>query len=406
MQLQSANQETVRRQRETEEQYARRQYSLGTSAYSLADREGITNFLTHLEAQGLSRARLAKYLGQFLKLRPLLGNRELVSLKGNELDSIVRDITANRKWGDWTKHDYLIALKKFFRFNDGNDDRAGRIKAKTPAMTTINEAEVITPDDLARLERATRNIRDKAVLRFLFETGARAGEMLGLRVGDVKRQPPFLEFKLTGTKNHLGARPVTVINPEAVALFDEYLQHHPQPNNPNAPLWVTLSGQPLEPKNLSKLLKVVAKRAGLDKRINPHWFRHSAYTKDCKDGMPVSLRETKYGHKKGSIMSRIYDHTDIDALKEWQRTRYPVAEERKTEIAAEAIMRALLTDEAALKAITQALARQGSLTSLTELAPFPQLREGFELDGKMVEASEGKSTISRLTKPAKGGGKA
>lgn len=87
--------------------------------------------------------------------------------------------------------------------------------------------------------------------------------------------------------------------------------HHPFKKSPEAFLWVGVGsrnyGKPLKYDAVRMLLRKIAKRAGLKKRVTPHIFRHSRATELAKYLMEAQLREF-FGWTKDSDMPAIYVH--------------------------------------------------------------------------------------------------
>jgi len=305
--------------------YAQRQLSLAQSSYCAQDREAITAFLTHLQAVGVGERRLTKYAGHFLQLAKMLAKgRPLCLLTGSEIDVLLKAVNTRQSWSGWTRHDYQLVLKKFFAFHDGNAERAGRIKIITPALLPSDENKVLTEQEISKMLAACRNVRDKAALKFLYLTGARLMEFLTLKVGSVEDRPPFLLFKLEGTKNKYACRTVPVDDAEAISLFHEFMTSHPFKHDANAPLWLNVEGNaPLEPKNLNELLRYRARVAGVKKKHNPHAFRHARVThlRGARKVGDASL-ELFFGWTKGSAMLRVYDKTGFSGLlADFEKTR-------------------------------------------------------------------------------------
>ncbi len=291
--------------------YKQRTQQLAQTDYETRDKEAIARFLTNLEAQGVGDRRLCKYIGHFVKLRKLI-TKPLVDFTGEEIDELLKTINKHPKWSAWTRHDYQLCLKKFYRFVDGSENRSGRIKILTPATKLFDESKALTEEDVQKLERATPNIREKTMVRLLFETGARVSEFLSLKVEDAQEHPPFILFHVHGTKNAYADRKIPVNNPYAIRLFKEYLQTHPTASNPQSPLWLNAHDQPMEERNFSKQLVELGKKAGVSKKLNPHWFRHSRVTHLRSKG--ITQLENFFGWCKGSDMLRTYDHSGLDAL--------------------------------------------------------------------------------------------
>jgi integrase len=66
--------------------------------------------------------------------------------------------------------------------------RGGRAKGRRPAPEGPKKlVEILTREDIHRLEDAAKTERDKLVIRTLADAGLRLGELLGLRIRDVEQ---------------------------------------------------------------------------------------------------------------------------------------------------------------------------------------------------------------------------
>ncbi len=211
-----------------------------------------------------------------------------------------------------TKMDDRTFVKKFFGWLRGRDF-VRDIKVGRWSNRIIPE-DVLDPVDVNTMVEACTRIRDRAIVMTLYESGARPQEFLGLKVGSV-------EFDEYGAVLHLpcgktGMRRVRVM--AAAPLLARYLEQHPFREDPDAPLWLTEStnyrNRPLSWVRLNRLLKEVAKRAGIRKRVRAYLFRHSRATH-----LATILTEAEmcqfFGWVQGSDMPRVYVHLsgrDVD----------------------------------------------------------------------------------------------
>lgn len=350
--------------RDWEATYMQQQLALSSFGYSREDLQAITDFLTHLQACNVKERRLCKYIGHFSKLVKLT-TKPLVSLQNNELDLLLSRINNNKGWSEWTRHDYLHCLRRFYRWLDNNDSRAGRIKVLAVSLPVLDEREVLTLSEVERMQNVTRNIQSKALLRCLFETGARAGEFLGLAVGDVTDEPPVIVFHLKGTKNQYAKRSVPVNNPDAISLFKEYLAGHPNKSDKTAALWLTFNGLPMEPRNLAKFLWALAKKAGIHKAVNPHAFRHAKVTQLRAAGVPDACLEQFFGWTKGSRMLRVYDKTGYETMKNALLSKTPsILPQDQQDRVNDELAYAILNDKELMRNIVRSLHAQGKLELL------------------------------------------
>jgi predicted transcriptional regulator len=89
-------------------------------------------------------------------------------------------------------------------------------------------------------------------------------------------------------------------------------------DNPSAPLWVSIGtshrNTPLNYTTINALLRKLAEKAGVKKRVNPHTFRHSRATHLATHLTEAQMKEY-FGWTQGSDMASVYVHLsgrDVD----------------------------------------------------------------------------------------------
>lgn len=113
----------------------------------------------------------------------------------------------------------------------------------------------------------------------LWETGARIGELIDLKIRDIEDHKHGKKIIIQGKT---GSRRVPLIS--AVPHFRAWLNNHPRSDDRDAPLWVNLGTSTRNPNEkmqyraITKRLEKAAEKAGIDKPVNPHHFRHSRAT--------------------------------------------------------------------------------------------------------------------------------
>lgn len=105
----------------------------------------------------------------------------------------------------------------------------------------------------------------------------------------------------------------------SVPHLSNWIEHHPLKDDPEAPLWVGLRTKnyckPLTYDCLRKLLRKIAKRAGIKKDVNPHNFRHSRAT-NLANWMTEAQMDEYFGWVPGSRMASVYIHLSGRSLDE------------------------------------------------------------------------------------------
>jgi hypothetical protein len=110
-----------------------------------------------------------------------------------------------------------------------------------------------------------------------------------------------------------------------VYLLEWYRTYQPYKGDNTKPLWASPYGkdtfQTIKREAVLKMIQKTAKKAGIQKKITLHDFRHTAISRDLKNGLPTTLVETKYGLIHGSDQIQIYDHNGNVQLEEYYTNR-------------------------------------------------------------------------------------
>jgi integrase len=145
--------------------------------------------------------------------------------------------------------------------------------ADTPGSGEESPPPVIDLDDIRQLLAACAgkdlpSRRDEAIIRVLFDTGCRLGELVALDVEDWDRRNDYLTLRgKTGTR----IVPVSPSTGEALARYLRVRAAAPQSGVPG--LWIGPKGR-LSDSGVAQVLARRCQQAGLP-RLNPHRFRHT-----------------------------------------------------------------------------------------------------------------------------------
>ena len=210
---------------------------------------------------------------------------------------------------------YVVSLSVFFKYLKGEE--AGKqlvnIRVKVP-FTNVKEEELLTRSDIRRMLETATNERDRALVAVFYSSGARMGELCGLRLKDVHVSQFGASLRVKGKT---GERVIDIFlgMPELQA----WLNVHPLKHDPNAPLFVTLHPRggghvPLSPKTIQGFFRRLGGRAGIeDKKLNPHSFRHARAT-DAAGMLSVADMNHMFGWRPGSNMSQVYVHSSRERV--------------------------------------------------------------------------------------------
>jgi integrase len=171
--------------------------------------------------------------------------------------------------------------------------------------------EVLSPEEIRRIVDACNNQRDRALIFVGYESGARSGELLSLRLRDVELDR---YGAIVIVKGKTGERRIRLI--QSVPDLQLWLNIHPLRENKDATLWPTRwnKTQPITPTHFHRLLVRYSRIAGVNKRVHPHLLRHSRATHLANVLTEAQMREF-FGWSKRSDMPEVYVHLsgrDVD----------------------------------------------------------------------------------------------
>jgi site-specific recombinase XerD len=212
----------------------------------------------------------------------------------------------------------MVIIKKFYKwiFNQDIEDEdeweipnnVKFIKIKKPKDAKTVPSDLLTPKEVRLLADISKNLREKALILTLYETGARIGEILNLRIKDVSFDDYGAKLRLIGKT---GVRHVRIVG-SSPAVGQWLNNDHPKRNDKNSYLFCNIrpdnkAGTQLSYASVRKMLKQLKERSGINKNLRPHLWRH-ARASELAEHLTDAQRCKYFGWVQGSDMSRIYTH--------------------------------------------------------------------------------------------------
>jgi site-specific recombinase XerD len=279
------------------------------------DRTIVTDFDRHLAANQLSAGHRANYLTRLTKIREMVG-KSLREASKNDLEKVLADL-GNRQLSSRTIQGYKITLKSFYKWLLGNNeeypDNVRWIKTTLKNGRKLPRDSLLTNEEIEKLIQVCYTDRDRAMVLILAESGVWSGELLSLRVRDVRFDQYGAIINVTGKT---GDRSVRLI--ASAPALATWFEHHPTRDNPTAPLWVDLKtnklGEGMTYQGLRSVILRLKNRAGIKKRIHLHGFRHTAATRLARLLTKAEMK-SYLGWVQGSQMASVYIHLsskDVD----------------------------------------------------------------------------------------------
>lgn len=305
------------------------------------DAEAVLEFLRALDADDLTHQYKENGMTDTKAVSTLEAYGRALRLTTKELEEDLLSTTAdeyNQQFSTWKKGklaDKTIkqrqsAVIKFLKYHreTAETDPEDVVMVKIEADDTIDPDDIFTSDEMAAMREACSNARDRCILDLLAYTGQRIRAIQTLRLKDVDPDSGASgryrlntdELGLKGADKNGERRPLL----GAQKSVREWIRMHPTGEEDDY-LITALAGSN-RPGSVEKgdylgrdafrrrLIKI-ADKAGVDKDVNPHAFRHFFVT-TCKRDYDMDSDDIKFliGHDTSSrVMETTYQHlTDED----------------------------------------------------------------------------------------------
>ena len=196
----------------------------------------ILSFANYCFSEGLSEHRVLKYAFMLKKIaKYILSDFDRVT------EEIIREYVARLEissLSDWTKHDYKVTLKKFYKWLNGGAEPSSVKWIRTSFQKQDRKLpeDMLSEDEIKRMINTAINKRDKAIIALLWDIGARIGEIGNLRIKHVKFDDLGGVIIVNGKTGPRRVRAVW-----SVDYLKNWLEEHPGNNDPEAPLWFKFS---------------------------------------------------------------------------------------------------------------------------------------------------------------------
>jgi len=230
----------------------------------------------------------------------------------------------------------LAAVRMLHRFmlDDGTrkDDPTADVEGvKVPSGIP----HPLSEDDVDRLLGAVTGVdaaamRDRALLEFLYATGARISEACGLSLGDLDFDQRLVRLFGKGAKER-----IVPVGRSAVAAMEQWL-HGGRPalepaiwktRDDQMAIFLNTRGARLSRQAAWAVVRKYGEATGLADRLSPHVLRHSCATHLLDHGADLRIVQEMLGHASIST-TQVYTKVSQERLWAVYRQAHPRAEKR------------------------------------------------------------------------------
>lgn len=229
----------------------------------------------------------------------------------------------------------LSSLRSFYRWLNvcgrATNDPASVLRGPKQPKSLPH---VIRPRDMAKLlavhldhnlqgapqERTLADVRDQAILEFMYACGARISEVSNLETANIDFVHGQVKVFGKGSKER-----IIPLHDMAVRSMNEYMTYARSQllDGKQCPyFFVSTRGNQMSTDALRKMFKATVRAAGLDDTLSPHAMRHTFATDVLNGGADLRSVQEMLGHASLST-TQIYTHLSPARLKEVHKQAHP-----------------------------------------------------------------------------------
>ena len=214
----------------------------------------------------------------------------------------------------------ISGIKTFYKFlvleNDITSSPADLLEApklarKLPVYLTVEEIDAM----ISQIDRSSaEGERNLSMLETLYSCGLRVSELVGLKISDLYLKEGYIKVRGKGNKERL-----IPIGKSGVFYIQHYLQHiraqMEVKKGSEDILYLNRRGGGLSRVMVFYIIKSLAEKAGIKKKLSPHTLRHSFATHLVEGGADLRAVQEMLGHESITT-TEIYTHLDRQYLRD------------------------------------------------------------------------------------------
>lgn len=253
-------------------------------------------------------AQFAHYILRMYDVPPKKVEPEMISNYMSRLYELGREKSSQAR--------ALSGIKSFFNYlllEEIIDSSPAELieapKSSRPLPDTLSTEEI---DRLIGSieDSTTKGLRDRAILEVLYSCGLRVSELCDLKLGDLFFGEGYIRVIGKGDKQRLV--PMSSIARSRIQL---YMDVRSKERRKEEILFLNNRGKKLTRVMIFTIIKQAAQRAGIEKKISPHTFRHSFATHLLEGGANIRQVQELLGHEN-ILTTEIYTHLDDSHLRQ------------------------------------------------------------------------------------------
>lgn len=235
------------------------------------------------------------------------------------LRQFVNDIAA-LQISEFTQARIISGIKAFYKFllyeDKVKENPADLLEAPKLTRTlpdTLSFAEIESILEIIPLGESEGH-RNRAMLEMLYSSGLRVSELINLKMSHIYAEIGFLRILGKGNKERLV--PIGKDASKYLNLYTKEVRNRQKIEKGHEEyIFLNRRGKKLSRVMVFLIIKKLVEKAGINKNVSPHTFRHSFATHLVEGGADLRAVQEMLGHESITT-TEIYTHLDRDYLRQ------------------------------------------------------------------------------------------
>lgn len=290
--------------------------------------ERLEDFANYLSFEkSASKNTVEAYLRDLEKLKKFaenqLKNQSPENISYDHLQEFLFQNSKNEAYSERSQARWISSIKSFFRYlvedeiredNPSSLLEAPKMGIYLPDTMSLEEINSITNSIDESLYLGLRN---KCIIEVLYGCGLRVSELVDLRISNINFKETYLKVDGKGDKMRL-----VPLADQTIEYIFKYLKVRDKDkkgeemkiNSKNSDiLFLNSRGAKMSRQMIFLIIKDLVQKAGIQKNISPHTFRHSFATHLLQNGVDLRFIQEMLGHSSITT-TEIYTHLNTEEL--------------------------------------------------------------------------------------------
>ena len=247
--------------------------------------------------KGFSESTIRSYQHELKAFFNYFEKYDYRSIGKEQIEGYVYHLIAKYKISEQKQNSIINAIKCYYEHCLGMPREYYNIARP---KKSVNLPNVLSEEEVFKILNQPSNIKHRAILHTIYGSGLRVGEVIRLRVHDVRSDDGYLFIKDSKGKKDRH----TVLSPHLLKLLREYYIEH----KPSYWLFEGQNGGQYSARSIQNIYRRAVKETGANPWSTPHTLRHSFATHLMQRGVNIRYIQSALGHassKTTEVYTRI-----------------------------------------------------------------------------------------------------